>query len=120
MSFTCPDCLWTSHHPQDRQNLYCGHCHRFVKYNLEPTEFESALIKAILSRPEIAPERVRRVILAVDFPKPDAVFEAIMSVTLLSKSRAIEPGQRALLAYAGEQLRQLDGWAPPDRGMTAR
>lgn len=120
MSFTCPDCLWTSHHPQDRQNLFCGHCHRYVKYNLEPTDFESALIKAVLSPPEYAPERVRRVIHAIDYPVPTMLLAATMSVTLLSKSRAIEPSQRALLAYAADEMKRIGRWTPPDRGMTVR
>jgi hypothetical protein len=29
-AFTCPRCGMTSHHPQDAQHGYCGHCHRFT------------------------------------------------------------------------------------------
>lgn len=29
MSFTCPDCGMTSHHPEDEKNRYCGACHSF-------------------------------------------------------------------------------------------
>ncbi|TGB03225.1 hypothetical protein [Streptomyces sp. MZ04] len=29
-SFACPVCTHTSHHPQDAENEYCGHCRRFT------------------------------------------------------------------------------------------
>jgi hypothetical protein len=28
-SITCPFCHWTSYHPKDIEERYCGHCHRF-------------------------------------------------------------------------------------------
>lgn len=31
MSFTCPHCNLTSHHPMDAQHGYCARCHVFVK-----------------------------------------------------------------------------------------
>lgn len=30
MSFTCPRCNMTSHHPEDERHGYCGHCHEFT------------------------------------------------------------------------------------------
>ena len=30
MSFTCPRCGVTSHHPKDEQESYCGNCHVFI------------------------------------------------------------------------------------------
>jgi hypothetical protein len=35
MSFTCPDCGRTSHHPKDEQFSYCGNCHEFKDANRE-------------------------------------------------------------------------------------
>lgn len=32
MSFTCPKCLLTSHHPEDERNRYCGNCHAFIEF----------------------------------------------------------------------------------------
>lgn len=29
-SFTCPQCLRTSRHPEDVKNRYCGACHEFM------------------------------------------------------------------------------------------
>lgn len=29
MSFTCPRCSRTSHHPKDEEHRYCGACHQF-------------------------------------------------------------------------------------------
>lgn len=29
MSFTCPECGRTSHHPEDEKQGYCGACHKF-------------------------------------------------------------------------------------------
>lgn len=50
MSFTCPDCLWTSHHPRDEQENFCGHCHDFKSRALQPTEFQYAACRGILSQ----------------------------------------------------------------------
>lgn len=41
MSFTCPDCGRTSHHPEDERSNYCGNCHEFKDGNRED-EFEHA------------------------------------------------------------------------------
>ena len=30
MSFTCPRCGMTSHHPKDEEQGYCGNCHDFT------------------------------------------------------------------------------------------
>jgi len=30
MSFTCPRCNMTSHHPVDERHGYCGHCHDYT------------------------------------------------------------------------------------------
>ena len=30
MTFSCPECGMTSHHPTDIQNRYCGFCNRFL------------------------------------------------------------------------------------------
>jgi hypothetical protein len=30
MSFTCPKCKKTSHHPDDERHGYCGNCHEFT------------------------------------------------------------------------------------------
>lgn len=30
MAITCPICSFTSHHPMDEQEGYCGHCHAFT------------------------------------------------------------------------------------------
>ena len=30
MSFTCPKCHMTSHHPEDERHGYCGNCHEFT------------------------------------------------------------------------------------------
>lgn len=30
MSFTCPKCGMTSHHPKDAEHGYCGHCHEYT------------------------------------------------------------------------------------------
>lgn len=30
MSFTCPRCQMTSHHPKDEEAGYCGNCHDFT------------------------------------------------------------------------------------------
>lgn len=30
MSFTCPRCSRTSHHPEDERHGYCGNCHDFT------------------------------------------------------------------------------------------
>jgi hypothetical protein len=30
MSFTCPRCGMTSHHPEDERHGYCGNCHDFT------------------------------------------------------------------------------------------
>lgn len=30
MSFTCPVCRMTSHHPEDERQGYCGNCHDFT------------------------------------------------------------------------------------------
>lgn len=27
--FTCPECVRTSHHPEDERHRYCGACHKF-------------------------------------------------------------------------------------------
>ena len=29
LSYTCPNCHWTSHNPNDAHYRYCGHCHMF-------------------------------------------------------------------------------------------
>jgi hypothetical protein len=31
LSFTCPKCGRTSHHPEDEAQGYCGHCHAFTR-----------------------------------------------------------------------------------------
>lgn len=31
MSFTCPKCKLTSHHPEDERHGYCGNCHEFTR-----------------------------------------------------------------------------------------
>lgn len=50
MSFTCPSCLWTSAYQQDLENLYCGLCHDFQEYNLEPNPFQKQVIIHLLGR----------------------------------------------------------------------
>ena len=30
MSFTCPKCFYTSHHPEDERHGYCANCHDFT------------------------------------------------------------------------------------------
>ncbi len=49
MAYTCPDCLRTSHHPQDEKNLYCGNCHEFKPGNVhyELSEFQLAIARAL-------------------------------------------------------------------------
>lgn len=49
MAYTCPDCLRTSHHPQDEKNSYCGNCHEFKQGNVhyELTELQLAVAKVL-------------------------------------------------------------------------
>lgn len=54
MSFTCPDCFWTSANPNDLANLYCGHCHAFTGSAFEPSDIQKVAIKALLARDPFA------------------------------------------------------------------
>lgn len=39
MSFTCPKCFRTSHHPEDERHRYCGRCHEsFSQHISESTD----------------------------------------------------------------------------------
>jgi hypothetical protein len=33
--FVCPLCGWKSYNPNDAEQQYCGHCHRFIAAELE-------------------------------------------------------------------------------------
>lgn len=48
MSFTCPECFWTSHNPNDEANSYCGHCRRHVERAADLTAFQHVAVKALL------------------------------------------------------------------------
>jgi hypothetical protein len=107
MAFTCPACLWISHNRNDELHSYCGHCHAFMESNLLPNGFQVGLIKALLAPPELAPERVLRVMATVNVYSVRSVAEASKSIRTLRRASAIEAGQRALLDYAMSTLAQL-------------
>jgi hypothetical protein len=46
MSFTCPRCGATSHHPKDEEHGYCGACHDFTG-ELTPYQELTALYRAL-------------------------------------------------------------------------
>lgn len=112
MAFTCPACLWTSHNRNDELHSYCGHCHAFMEVNFLPSEFESLLIKAVLSPPTLAPERILRALASVPNWTSKAVLQARRSLFRLRQAQAITPGQRGLLAYAGLIVDQLSSSGP--------
>lgn len=91
----------------DDQELYCGHCHEFKTGRLYASDFEKALIAAVLSPPHLAPERMRRVVAGIDYLHPPLVREAAISVTRLGFARAITPAQRALLRYGADEIQKL-------------
>lgn len=53
MSYTCPDCLWVSHNPNDDANNFCGHCDEYKQERFEPTTFQLSAIKALHSHAPI-------------------------------------------------------------------
>lgn len=55
MSFTCPDCLWTSQHIDDVTHRYCGRCHEFKQYSFGPTPFQTEVIKVLRGQDEPTP-----------------------------------------------------------------
>jgi hypothetical protein len=113
MAFTCPDCLWTSHNRNDEMNSYCGHCHAYMDANFMPSEFESLLIKAILSPPTLAPERILRALSSVPIWTERAVSQVRRSLARMRNAEAITPGERGLVAYAGLIVDQLSSFGPP-------
>lgn len=81
-----------------------------MESNLLPTPFEVDLIKAIRAPAEVAPERVLRVLSAVNVYSVRSVAEATRGIRLLRRASAIEPGQRALLDYAMTTLARLSNF----------
>lgn len=51
MSFTCPDCLWTSQSTKDERDSYCGHCHEPKTHNFCASSFQRAVFGA--ARPTV-------------------------------------------------------------------
>lgn len=53
-SITCPVCQWTSHHPKDVENGYCGNCNKFTsepaagELVLGPTQQTAQLLRDVL------------------------------------------------------------------------
>lgn len=81
-----------------------------MESNLLPTPFEVDLIKAIMAPPELAPERVLRVMATVNAYSVRSVAQASKSIRFLRRASAIEPAQRALLDYAFSTLARLSSF----------
>ncbi len=104
MAFTCPDCLFTSHHPEDERNLYCGRCHAFQDENLDPSPWEMALITAVRNPLVTAPCEVDRVIFCDLSRHPLYYAQASAFVRKLQAARHLSERERALIAYASTSL----------------
>jgi hypothetical protein len=48
MSFTCPRCGMTSHHPEDERQGYCGNCHDWTGSDGVRPVLESDLNRALI------------------------------------------------------------------------
>jgi hypothetical protein len=52
-SITCGRCGWTSYHPRDIEEGYCGHCHAFLD---EPQPTASQLQREVYLRDGATPD----------------------------------------------------------------
>jgi hypothetical protein len=105
-SITCHACGKTSHHPQDVERRYCGHCGRFHDdHAADALEVERVVekIKPLLAgrSPDVQGAILADLLALYIAGHHPAMREEVMQLTIETARKLIEPNEQAIFEQRG-------------------